>query len=85
MKGPFVMWRRALHDKYGLFNPKLWVIGDSEFWSRVRSEKFIKVSDFLVIYVVRNGMEKQTAPDGELYRVKDAKLLNYPRGWVEGY
>ena len=85
MKGPFVMWRRSLHDKYGLFDQRLWVIGDAEFWLRIKSEKFIKVNEPLVIYVVRHGMEKQSAPDGELYRVKDAKLLRYPKGWVEGW
>lgn len=84
MKGPFVMWRRSVHEKYGMFNRDLWVIGDSEFWSRLDASKFIKVQDKLVIYHVGHGMERQVAPDGELYKMKDAKLLGYPKGWVSG-
>ena len=80
------MWRRSLHKEIGFFDDRLWVIGDSEFWSRIRGRgRSIKVSEPLVIYVARHGMEKQRAPDGEFYRVKDARLLNYPKGWIEGW
>jgi len=32
--GPQVMWRRAIHDKVGYFNPEYEVAGDWEFWLR---------------------------------------------------
>lgn len=43
--GPMPMWRRELHTKYGLFDEKLMVAGDYEFWLRLAShgEKFYHV------------------------------------------
>lgn len=35
--GPFPMWRKALHNKYGLFNEAFQVAGDYEFWLRLAS------------------------------------------------
>jgi hypothetical protein len=36
--GHFPMWRASLHDRVGLFNPQMVVIGDTEFWHRVRKK-----------------------------------------------
>ena len=85
--GPFAMWRRKLHAKYGLYNPELWVFGDADWWNKLRKgkENFVKVKGYLVTYLVGHGMERQIAPDGESYRIKDARLLNLPRGSVEGW
>jgi hypothetical protein len=43
--GPMPMWRRSLHDSYGLFNGELKVAGDYEFWLRIakEGEKFYKL------------------------------------------
>ena len=43
--GPMPMWRRSLHDKYGLFDESLQVAGDYEFWLRIaaQGEKFYHV------------------------------------------
>jgi len=40
--GPMPMWRKSLHDQYGLFDEKLHVAGDYDFWLRIASqgEKF---------------------------------------------
>ena len=34
--GHFPMWRARLHDELGNFNPLMRVVGDSEFWDRIK-------------------------------------------------
>ena len=43
--GPMPMWRKSLHDKYGLFDPEMRSAGDYEFWMRCLSngEKFYHI------------------------------------------
>lgn len=85
--GPFVMWRRKLHDEYGLFDARLHVFGDAEWWNRLRAKKvkFDKVKEYLCIYLCGNGLERRRAEDGQFLRVKDAQLLGLPKGSVEGW
>ena len=33
--GPMPMWRKSLHDEYGLFDPKMHSSGDYDFWLRI--------------------------------------------------
>jgi len=33
--GPMPMWRKSLHDKYGLFDGEMYSAGDYEFWLRI--------------------------------------------------
>lgn len=42
--GPMPLWRKTLHDKYGLFDASLHVAGDYEFWLRIThgGEKLMK-------------------------------------------
>jgi len=42
------MWRRNLHDKFGMFNEKFTIVGDWEFWIRIAKNdvKFTKVPGF---------------------------------------
>lgn len=50
--GPFPMWRRSLHDKYGYFDESYQVAGDYEFWLRIssRGEIFGKMVDTVGMY-----------------------------------
>jgi glycosyltransferase involved in cell wall biosynthesis len=43
--GPMPMWRRSLHAKYGLFDPRLRSAGDLDFWMRLANggEKFFHI------------------------------------------
>jgi len=43
--GPMPMWRRSLHDKYGVFDSAFTSAGDYEFWLRLAAggEKFRKI------------------------------------------
>lgn len=49
LPGAMPMWRRSLHDKYGLFDSRYHVAGDYEFWLRVvsRGERMRHV-DYLI-------------------------------------
>lgn len=47
--GPMPLWRRALHDKYGLFDPEMRSAGDYDFWVRLAAEgeKFHHIKGFV--------------------------------------
>ena len=53
--GPMPMWRKSLHDQYGLFDKKLHVAGDYEFWLRIaeQGEKFYRINHTLGKYLYR--------------------------------
>jgi hypothetical protein len=50
--GPAPMWRRALHDNYGMFDESYTVAGDYEFWARVLTadERVAYIPRPLVVY-----------------------------------
>lgn len=49
--GPQPVWKKSLHDKYGLFNQQLKVVGDYEFWLRISKDaKFYHLPEVLGIY-----------------------------------
>lgn len=35
--GHFPMWRARLHDHVGLFDPRMLIVGDAYFWTRIRN------------------------------------------------
>jgi glycosyltransferase involved in cell wall biosynthesis len=53
--GPFPMWRRSLHDKYGLFDERYKICGDYEYWLRIAraGEKFDHFSWPVGLYLKR--------------------------------
>ncbi len=64
MVGPQPMWRRNLHDKYGLFDPTFSAAGDWAFWLCVgRSETFAKVDDVLGLYFRNPGGLEYAHPE----------------------
>lgn len=49
--GPLLMWRKSLHDRYGMFDERFWVLGDADFfYDRLACEKTVKVPKPLVMY-----------------------------------
>lgn len=52
--GPFPMWRKSLHEKYGYFDESYQVAGDYEFWLRIAShgEQFCHLRESLGDYYV---------------------------------
>lgn len=52
--GPFPMWRRSLHDRFGWFDESLIVAGDWEFWIRCAGpDNFIHVDEVVGVYAYR--------------------------------
>ena len=50
--GPMPMWRKSLHDKYGLFDETFHIAGDWEFWLRVTKagEQICSIAQPLGVY-----------------------------------
>ena len=49
--GPQPVWRKSLHDKYGLFQAEFRSAGDYEFWLRIgKEEKMHRLPDILGLY-----------------------------------
>jgi FkbM family methyltransferase len=50
--GPQPMWRRSVHDFYGLFDESMVTSGDYEFWLRIsQTMKFHHIKQFLGLYL----------------------------------
>jgi glycosyltransferase involved in cell wall biosynthesis len=67
--GPSPMWRRNLHDKYGLFG-NYRVIGDAKFWEKLHEakENFGLIYEDLVLYYVSpDSLERRRSEDGTSY------------------
>lgn len=54
--GPMPMWRKSLHDKYGMFDAEMYSAGDYEFWLRLAKsgERFKRVRQALGAYLNRD-------------------------------
>lgn len=54
--GPMPMWRKSLHDKYGMFDGEMHSAGDYEFWMRIAKagEKFFHVREVCGVYLKRH-------------------------------
>ncbi|HEY9732034.1 MAG TPA: glycosyltransferase [Drouetiella sp.] len=53
--GPFPMWRRSVHDKFGYFDPKFVVSGDWEFWLRMAEQtNFVHLAEPLGLMLRRD-------------------------------
>lgn len=55
--GPFPMWRKSLHDTFGLFDEGLEILADSVFWDKLQYSK-IKwghIPEILGVYASRAG------------------------------
>lgn len=55
--GHFPLWRRSLHDKFGLFDTSFKALADAEWWARCYygGTKFIWYNEFLACYLWRSG------------------------------
>ena len=61
--GPQPMWRRSLHDRFGLFDPSYTSAGDYEFWLRIGAEAgFVHIPQILGLYLMHEqSLEHQNA------------------------
>jgi glycosyltransferase involved in cell wall biosynthesis len=62
--GPFQMWRRSLHAKYGYFDESLQVAGDYDFWLRCAKggEKFYHLPGYVGTYLKRPDSAEHRQP-----------------------
>lgn len=68
--GPSPMWRRSLHDKYGMFDD-YHVISDARQWEKYLAggEKFGLIYEPLVLYYMNpESLERRRGDDGRLLR-----------------
>ena len=66
------MWRKSLHDEYGLFNPEFKSAGDWEFFLRCTfgGTKFKKIPNVLGLYYF-NPKGISTNPENNTWKVKE--------------
>jgi hypothetical protein len=61
--GPQPMWRRSLHDRWGLFDDKYRVAGDWEFWLRIaQGERLFHLPELLGLYYRNLGGLEHSSP-----------------------
>ncbi len=68
------MWRRSLHERYGLFDDNFASAGDWEFWLRIaQGERFLKIDQVLGLYFANpEGVENShPASEAEAARVRE--------------
>jgi GT2 family glycosyltransferase len=81
--GPHPLWRKALHQKYGLFDPSFRSAGDYDFWLRLAAagERFLHVPATVGLYLqCRQGMELGN-PQLSALESFLARTRNWPSAW----
>lgn len=79
--GPQPMWRRRLHDRYGLFDEQFEVAGDYEWWLRIaQSETFLHLPEVLGLYYMSEGTLGRRDPKLTSAEVQRARELHWPVG-----
>lgn len=81
MPGPQPMWRRSLHERFGLFDPAFHSAGDYEFWLRISAEvKFIHLPEVLGLFLATpaslSHQRELTEREAEMARER-----HWPREW----
>jgi len=76
------MWRRVLHDRYGLFDPAFIAAGDYEFWLRAGvKETFVHVAEPVGLYLAAPGSIEHRRPDLIWTECELARLRYWPAEW----
>ncbi|MDO9227388.1 MAG: glycosyltransferase [Pseudomonadota bacterium] len=81
--GPQPMWRKNLHDKYGLFDGGMKSAGDYDFWMRLASRgvDFVHIPETLGLYLASpTGMEASNYTVSE-NESNQSRRLHWPRKW----
>ena len=75
--GPMPMWRKSLHDEYGMFNTDYHSAGDYEFWLRLASKgvKFHHIKEVLGAYLVRDDSAEKREPLRSTWETAKARGL----------
>ena len=75
--GPMPMWRKSLHDEYGLFDPTYHSSGDYEFWLRLAKAgvKFQRIPEPLGAYFDRQDNIENREPLRTAWETSRARSL----------
>jgi glycosyltransferase involved in cell wall biosynthesis len=80
--GPQPLWRRELHERYGLFDPAFTSAGDYEFWLRLAvTEQFLHVPEVLGLYLLAPGGLEHGQPDISHQESEEACQRHWPPAW----
>jgi GT2 family glycosyltransferase len=73
--GPMPMWRRSLHDKYGLFDGEYHSSGDYEFWLRLAKDgvKFYHLKEVVGAYYDRKESIEHRQPNRTVWETSRAR------------
>jgi GT2 family glycosyltransferase len=85
--GHFPVWRRELHDRFGMFDERFKIIGDAEWWNRLRYHRakgatgveFAKVDGVHGVYLARGEDNLYYAKDpstGVPLHVEEERLIH---------
>ena len=82
--GPQPMWRRSLHEKYGLFDAQMKVAGDYEFWLRAAvGETFKHIPEVLGLYLKSPDSVQHSLPENTVLETELARTRHWPVEWGE--
>ncbi|MBZ0198630.1 MAG: glycosyltransferase [Ignavibacteriaceae bacterium] len=74
--GPQPMWQKALHEKYGMFDDALEVVGDYEFWLRLSSGvRFYHLKEVLGLYFYSDKSAEHR--NENITKSEDDKIRDY--------
>jgi hypothetical protein len=73
--GPMPMWRRSLHDDYGLFDPGMHSSGDYDFWLRLAKAgvKMHRIAEPLGAYFDRKESIEHREPIRTVWETANAR------------
>ncbi|HHH42529.1 MAG TPA: glycosyltransferase, partial [Gammaproteobacteria bacterium] len=80
--GPQPMWRRSVHDRYGLFDEEMTVAGDYDFWLRMAgTEIFRHIPEVLGLYLAAASSIEHAGAGAGAAESEVARERNWPAEW----
>ena len=77
--GPHPMWRRSLHERYGLFDDEFEVAGDYEWWLRIaQRETLLHLPEVLGLYYMSEDTLGRRNPELTAAEVQRARERHWP-------
>lgn len=76
--GPQPMWRRSLHERFGLFDASFASAGDYEFWLRISAEiGFLHLPQVLGLYLISPGGLEHRDAARSIQEAERARALHW--------
>ena len=84
--GPMPMWRKSLHDKYGLFDGEYHSSGDYEYWLRLAKDgvKFYHLKEVMGAYFDRKESIEHRQPNRTVWESSRARSRHRTREVING-